>query len=434
MSDFVMIVFNKVWGKQRELRLSFFCSNISNVSEEFKSNKRIFCRCSLSPCLGKSRTVRHIVTACLMSFLALLGSVSIDLHSHLNLLHTTDAALDELISCKTKTNLRLFDEFQNMRKLCNKYRDNETYQQACKSPPAVILPALIQVCAEMKQQTNAKGLSCSMELAGFCREKSDDLTKFINETWETADINDTDKSFFSLTMHRLLDTWGTVQDDIIKVKQYSYWTDVFALRLMVIFQELNHQLCDLPSLRTHVDFQFKWAHILSHLAFTKLLSERLNGCWVENIDEKLNFTDNLKEAYILDLTPWYISGETTDEAMAGSQIGIEALKDTQGCLLAHAVPALRLASRTMFSSFSMRICLLAMACLIYPVVLVSFKQVTEWIQNYARSLKEKTEDLKRQRQLAEDLLHQMLPKSVAKQLRQQKHVEAESYEQVGSSQ
>ncbi|XP_016518045.1 atrial natriuretic peptide receptor 1 [Poecilia formosa] len=43
---------------------------------------------------------------------------------------------------------------------------------------------------------------------------------------------------------------------------------------------------------------------------------------------------------------------------------------------------------------------------------------------------EKTEDLKRQRKLAEDLLHQMLPKSVAKQLRKRKQVEAESYERV----
>ncbi|KAE8293080.1 Atrial natriuretic peptide receptor 1 [Larimichthys crocea] len=79
---------------------------------------------------------------------------------------------------------------------------------------------------------------------------------------------------------------------------------------------------------------------------------------------------------------------------------------------------------------SMRVCLLAIACLIYPVVMLSFKQMTEWIQDYAKTLKEKTEDLKRQRQLAEDLLHQMLPKSVAKQLRQHRHVEAESYEKV----
>ncbi|XP_039460634.1 guanylate cyclase soluble subunit beta-2 [Oreochromis aureus] len=87
-------------------------------------------------------------------------------------------------------------------------------------------------------------------------------------------------------------------------------------------------------------------------------------------------------------------------------------------------------SRSISSGLSMRICLLAMACLIYPVVMFSFKQMTEWIQNYAHSLKEKTQDLKHQRQLAEDLLHQMLPKSVAKQLRQHKHVEAESYEKV----
>ncbi|NXU63341.1 ANPRB protein, partial [Horornis vulcanius] len=45
-------------------------------------------------------------------------------------------------------------------------------------------------------------------------------------------------------------------------------------------------------------------------------------------------------------------------------------------------------------------------------------------------LKEKTEDLKRERRLAEDLLHQMLPKSVAKQLRKCQKVEAENYDQV----
>ncbi|KAJ8388060.1 hypothetical protein AAFF_G00146780 [Aldrovandia affinis] len=56
--------------------------------------------------------------------------------------------------------------------------------------------------------------------------------------------------------------------------------------------------------------------------------------------------------------------------------------------------------------------------------------MTEWIQNYARSLRERTRDLRQQRRLAEDLLHQMLPKSVAKQLSQQKHVKAESYEEV----
>uniref|UniRef100_A0A8D2LBK1 guanylate cyclase n=1 Tax=Varanus komodoensis TaxID=61221 RepID=A0A8D2LBK1_VARKO len=77
-----------------------------------------------------------------------------------------------------------------------------------------------------------------------------------------------------------------------------------------------------------------------------------------------------------------------------------------------------------------RISLLAVTGLIYPIVLVSFKEMTDWIQNYARDLRDRTEDLKRQRHLAEDLLHQMLPKSVARQLRKHKHVEAENYDQV----
>ncbi|XP_074017547.1 atrial natriuretic peptide receptor 2-like [Numenius arquata] len=79
---------------------------------------------------------------------------------------------------------------------------------------------------------------------------------------------------------------------------------------------------------------------------------------------------------------------------------------------------------------SLKIGLLVIACLIYPTILMSFKQMTDWIHSYARNIKKKTEDLKRERQLAEDLLHQMLPKSVAKQLRKCQKVEAENYDQV----
>uniref|UniRef100_A0A663LNR4 guanylate cyclase n=1 Tax=Athene cunicularia TaxID=194338 RepID=A0A663LNR4_ATHCN len=75
-------------------------------------------------------------------------------------------------------------------------------------------------------------------------------------------------------------------------------------------------------------------------------------------------------------------------------------------------------------------CLVVIACLIYPIILMSFKQTTDWIHSYAKNLKKKTEDLKRERRLAEDLLHQMLPKSVAKQLRKCQKVEAENYDQV----
>ncbi|KAM6982475.1 atrial natriuretic peptide receptor 1 isoform 1-T1 [Tautogolabrus adspersus] len=159
------------------------------------------------------------------------------------------------------------------------------------------------------------------------------------------------------------------------------------------------------------------------------MSERLNDCWLENIELKLNSSKCEKHLHIFDTRLWQIS-DTETELLSGSQTGVEALTNTQRCLFDRAVPSLRLASRTVSSALSMRVCLLALACLIYPVVMFSFKQMTEWIQNYAQNLKEKTEDLKRQRQLAEDLLHQMLPKSVARQLRQQKHVEAESYDRV----
>ncbi|XP_071331220.1 guanylyl cyclase C-like isoform X2 [Trachinotus anak] len=240
------------------------------------------CRCSIFPLSGSSRSVRRILTACLLSFLALLGSVSIDLSSNFELLHTTEAAYDELTSCRTIAILQLVGKLQTMRHLLTKHTGNETLEASFSG---VVFPVFGRLCGEMAAQTNSYGLPCSVELAGFCQEMRSSLPGFLNASLDT---NSTSASAFSSVIGRLLDIWGTVEDTVVKVKQNSNWRDVLSARLLM----------------------------------------------------------------------------------------------------------------------------------------------TEWIQNYAHSLKERTEDLKRQRQLAEDLLHQMLPKSVAKQLRQQKHVEAESYEMV----
>ncbi|KAA8591222.1 hypothetical protein FQN60_002165 [Etheostoma spectabile] len=236
-------------------------------------------------------------------------------------------------------------------------------------------------------------------------------------------------SAHSLAIGRLLDIWGTAEDTVVQVKQNYNWRDVLSARLLIKFIELNRQLMDFPDVATHTDFQHKWTRGLSFLGLARVLSDRLNDCWLENVDLKLNSSQRVKHPHILDASLWQISGAGS-ELLSGSHAGIRVLTDTRRCLFDRAVSALRLESRSVSSGLSMKVCLLAIACLIYPVVMFSFKQMTEWIQNYAQSLKEKTEDLKRQRQLAEDLLHQMLPKSVAKQLRQQKHVEAESYEKV----
>ncbi|XP_031733444.1 receptor-type guanylate cyclase daf-11 [Anarrhichthys ocellatus] len=384
------------------------------------------CRCSIYSLSGSSRSVRRILTACILSFLALLGSVSIDLSSSFDLLHTTEAAYDELTSCRTKAILQHVSKLQKMRHVFTKDMGNETLQASFSE---IVFPVFGHLCGEMAVQSNSHGIPCSVELAGFCQELRWSVQGFLNTSMDTNGTSENGTSAYSLAIGRLLDIWGTVEDTLIKVKLNSNWRDVLSARLLIQFIELNHQLMDFPHMATHTDFQYKWTYVLSYLGFARVMTEQLNDCWVENIDLKLNSSQHVKHSYIFDTSLWLISGAGT-ELLSGSHTGIQALTYTQNCLFDRAVPALRLTSRAVSSGLSMRVCLLSIACLIYPVVMVSFKQMTEWIQNYAQSLKEKTEDLKRQRQLAEDLLHQMLPKSVAKQLRRHKHVEAESYEKV----
>ncbi|XP_041655601.1 receptor-type guanylate cyclase gcy-18 [Cheilinus undulatus] len=380
------------------------------------------CRCSIFSVSGSGRTVRRILTACVLSFLALLGSVSIDLSSNFDLLHTTEAAYDELTSCRTIAILQLVSKLQEMRRLIT----NETLEGSFSD---VVLPVFGRFCAEMAGHSNGRGLPCSVELAGFCEDIWIRVQRFLNSSSDANSTSENGTSAFSLTIERLLDTWGTLGETVVKAKQSSNWRDVLSASLLVRFRELNHQIMDSPHTGTQSDFKEKWTHVLSLLVFARVMSERLNDCWLENVELKLNSSTHEKHSYILDSSLWQIS-DAAPEILSGSKTGVKALKNTERCLFDRAVPALRLASRSVSSGLSMRVCLLALACLIYPVVMFSFKQMTEWIQNYAHTLKEKTEDLKRQRQLAEDLLHQMLPKSVAKQLRQRKHVEAESYDKV----
>lgn len=384
-----------------------------------------FCsRCSIFSLSGSSRTVRRILTACLLSFLALLGSVSVDLSSNFDLLHTTEAAYDELTSCRTIAILQIVSKLQKIRHLFSKDMGNETLEASFSE---VVFP-VFGLCGEMVANSNGHGLPCSVGLAGFCQEMKRSVQGFLNSSLRTNSTSQNDSSVLSLAIGRLLDIWGSVEDTLIQVKHNPNWRDVLSARLLLAFIELNNQLMDVPHMAAHTGFQYKWTSVLSYLCFARVMAERLNDCWLENIDLKLNSSQHIKYSSIFDTSLWQISGAGAE--LSGSHTGIQALTNTKQCLLDRAVPALRLASRSLSSGLSMRICLLAIACLIYPVVMFSFKQMTEWIQNYAHSLKEKTEDLKRQRQLAEDLLHQMLPKSVAKQLRQQKHVEAESYEKV----
>ncbi|KAK5894112.1 hypothetical protein CesoFtcFv8_010835 [Champsocephalus esox] len=380
------------------------------------------CRCSIFSRSGGSRTVRRILTACVLSFLVLLGSVSMDLSSKFDLLHTTEAAYEELTSCRTIAILQLVRKLQKTRGLFTKDMGNETLQPSFSE---VVFPMLDHLCGEMMDHRNGRGLLCSVELAEFCQEITWSVQGLLNASLDTNGTSANGTSVYSVAIGRLLDIWGTVEETFVQVKQDSNWGDVLSARLLVKFIELNYQLMDFPHIATYPDFQNEWTYVLGYLGFARVMTGHLNDCWLQNI----NSSQRVKTNDIFDTSRWQISGDGS-ELLSGSHIGIQSLTNTQQCLFDRAGPALRLESRSMSSGLSMKVCLLAIACLIYPVVLFSFKQMTEWIQNYAQSLKERTEDLKRQRQRAEDLLHQMLPKSVAKQLRQNKHVEAESYEKV----
>lgn len=271
---------------------------------------------------------------------------------------------------------------------------------------------LFSVCIGVKM--DSRGRPCGIEFAEFCERMQSVLLDFNNATWTDEPMCGNDTAAFSLAIEKILDLSGIRDVDIGFLKHSADWTDIITLKFLIMLQELSHQVV-LSGGASNV--RYKWFQTLNTLLILQDMSENLQSCWRENIDQELNPKD---------IHPHITVHSSSEDAY----VLIPALRNIQNCFIARTTSVLKLKLRDIFSSISLKICLLAITCLIYPIILLSFKQMTEWIQNYAQSLREKTEDLKMQRRHAEDLLHQMLPKSVAKQLRKNRHVEAESYENV----
>uniref|UniRef100_A0A8C1HPN4 guanylate cyclase n=1 Tax=Cyprinus carpio carpio TaxID=630221 RepID=A0A8C1HPN4_CYPCA len=385
---------------------------ISPRNKEEPQTECDVCRLSLLSCGSRSRTVRRILIACVISFLALLSAVTMDFNPSLAQWQATEASLKELTSCRTKVTLRLVMELQTLRNLSSA-RQNAVYnvkQEQFPSSWSLVMLTVNRCCSSTDM--DSLGQPCGVEILEFCEHLQSNLSEFLNATWrgELMDTNET--TVFTLAIEKILNTWGVGDVDIGFLKHNTDWTDVLALKLLLTVQELNYRWITGEKKGDEI-----W-HATTVMSVIKDMSENLHYCWMESTDLELN-RSNIKDLI-----------SSTATTSSGSTELMLALENTLRCFHARAGWALKLKSRDISSSISLKICLLTIACLIYPIVLLSFKQMTEWIQDYAQSLREKTEDLKRERRLAEDLLHQMLPKSVAKQLRQHKHVEAESYEKV----
>ncbi|TSL97307.1 hypothetical protein Baya_7562 [Bagarius yarrelli] len=390
----------KIHSRRHETREKLLAHSPEETEEDCNT-----CSCSCSSC---NRTVRRILVACVISFLALFYSVGMDFSFSLDQWQITENCLTELTSCRIQATLRIITELQMMRNSCSFGESKLSDQKMLPTPERPELSTVSLIC--MGVEVDGLGQPCGEEFAEFCKQLQADFlsTPFVwidsptcsNETW-----------IFTPAIEKILDLSGIRNLDIGLLKHSTQWTDLITLRFLVTFQELNYEWIlneDGP------DIQYKWLQTLTTLIVLQDISENFQSCWMENVDQDLN----LKDIFLFN------SGSFMEKAQMFSLV----LRNIQNCFLTKSTSDLKLKSRDVSSSITLKICLLTIACLIYPIVLLSFKQMTGWIQDYAQTLREKTEDLKKQRQLAEDLLHQMLPKSVASQLRKKRHVEAESYE------
>nr|XP_034832190.1 uncharacterized protein LOC117989000 [Maniola hyperantus] len=74
--------------------------------------------------------------------------------------------------------------------------------------------------------------------------------------------------------------------------------------------------------------------------------------------------------------------------------------------------------------------ILILVCVVSPIIIALVRNAVNTIQVYARNLSEKARELEYEKELSDSLLYQMLPASVAKQLKQTQQVPAEFFASV----
>ncbi|KAG8142184.1 hypothetical protein E2320_006142, partial [Naja naja] len=359
-------------------------------------------RCSSPPSdCHASKTVRRILALCSISLFTLLGNTALDLSQILESWRHVEKAVSNLSSCRSFLVLSAFNLLVQEANWQGGGRGGDVVVENI-SWPEDTLESWVALCTE-----------------SWCNDR------FSCPTYITSimEINATEAAGMAFPLlnkiARIMEILQKVEEGgAQKMRSNPDWLDVVFLRLLL--RAKGAVLRAPETSRNSEELQALWHHLSALLLSSVFISESTQECWAEHPNFSVLATHQ--------------EGLHTVSPPLGFQSLSPPLMDEfdvlQRCLLQKRREQLQKKSKDIISLVSLKVSLLVVTSLIYPAVLFSFKEMTEWIQNYARTLKERTEDLKQERKIAEDLLHQMLPKSVAKQLRKHKRVEAENYDQV----
>uniref|UniRef100_A0A8C5QJV3 guanylate cyclase n=1 Tax=Leptobrachium leishanense TaxID=445787 RepID=A0A8C5QJV3_9ANUR len=371
------------------------------------------CRCHPISKLRLSRTVRRILAACMVSLVTLLGSVSIDLSDCVTDWRNTEEALLGLSSCTNLIAVRFIGFLQDQRALHCRENLNLT------DGGALLLNNARSYCQDLVEKQDLKATcESSLNIRHTCAFHIQELLASLDNV--TGDV--AFAGFVSWTINEMLDELNTPDEDLKLATGNPDWKDVLSLHLLLRATETIRKIgCSAPPPSDpHQNLSYG---ILTMLNYAIYMSDTLYRCWVD-------LQSSGSWIYLMEIHKIPLFAPIVAYSLLRNQTMVRQLDSIRFCLYQRSYEKIKSKSKDILSTISLKVTLLAVTCLLYPIVLVSFKQMSEWIQDYAASLKERTEDLKKERKLAEDLLHQMLPKTVAKQLRKRKKVEAESYDQV----
>uniref|UniRef100_A0A1I8GKN0 guanylate cyclase n=2 Tax=Macrostomum lignano TaxID=282301 RepID=A0A1I8GKN0_9PLAT len=110
-------------------------------------------------------------------------------------------------------------------------------------------------------------------------------------------------------------------------------------------------------------------------------------------------------------------------------IYMDAILEVQLRLVESVILDLKDSARDDIADLSVTISFLCITILVCPLIVITIQAVMSDVQSYALTLATQTNHLNNERQRTNELLYQMIPRSVAEQLKRGKNIAAESFDQ-----
>ncbi len=278
-----------------------------------------------------------------------------------------------------------------------------------------------------KFQSQVNFTECLNDLRGRVRRKESDVSTIVREYSQLADyfIN-------SITVYTQ------------NVRQGVMWQELLAYKILITGMEYynimvshgqRYAQAGYHTQVEHKEFIKKNAIAQDAISTSQRRSRTLRAVYASQLDDREDLVNDTLEMVTLikqnhNFSGLQEGGLSEENWYANMMAYLALLNGVRGNFWEKIIAGIDGRATGINAELAAAIVVLCLVIGLAPFLFLLIYRITSTIQNYAQGLSDKTRELRREKKKSDTLLYQMLPKSVALQLKMSKRVSAESYTAV----